>query len=136
MHSDPLVARWYACMFSGMCARVVGGARVRCVRPSPGAGVNRRSRVSATMSLRGVGEIDVSTRNEPKLNTHSGGLGRGRSCVKADGVSRRIRGSLRTGELWASNRDGVPLSNPIVAPEEREETVLLLDEEQLEEELV
>ena len=49
---DRMVAVWYACMARGLCARKVGGRRVRCWRPSLGAGVNRRRRAAATLSVR------------------------------------------------------------------------------------
>ena len=46
------VPQWCMCMCSGLCARVAGKSRVRCCRPSPGVGVNRRRRNAKTLSVR------------------------------------------------------------------------------------
>ena len=50
--SDPFTVSWYACMCRGLRARVAGKSRVRCWRPSPGCGVNRRRRAANTLSMR------------------------------------------------------------------------------------
>jgi len=47
--SDPAVAAWYRCMVQGLCARFAGGRRVRCWRPSPGCGANRRRRAAGSL---------------------------------------------------------------------------------------
>ena len=49
---DRAVAVWYSCMSRGLGARKVEGRRVRCWRPSPGAGVNKRKRAAATLAVR------------------------------------------------------------------------------------
>ena len=51
--SEPAAAIWLLCAGLGLRARVVGGARVRCRRFSPGCGVNRRRRGAGLLSVRG-----------------------------------------------------------------------------------